>query len=349
MFYTINNHLYKKNNAFVGSAHIDFTRYLTLIQSNGGTITASNLTGYAGDISNLSYTANPNYYFQNWSNTGGNIQGNTFTYDEGNASIQGNFVQMSITNYVSASANKAADYRLLPSDFSYSTDYPSSACLPTVKVGGAAFAFKATISNSSPKNCVIFDFPADGVSMHWDGTKYVQDGGAHSKLIGGLVNYNQTKSAYNFNTDCTIFYAFADSNYYNLGGTSPQMDYLYYNPDKCYLILDNYSELKGSSCYVNYRNFWSGDKTTIKYVFGGAKEIAWGPMKHYQRPISAYVNGEFVLSGYNNHSFIPGSAASNCGICSASGDGSKFRLNPCSGFRNIEFAQFTNQDDAGHW
>ena len=345
MFYTINNHLYKKNNAFVGSAHIDFTRYLTLIQSNGGTITASNLTGYAGDTSNLSYTANPNYYFQNWSNTGGNIQGNTFTYGEGDASIQGHFVQMSITNYVSASANKAADYRLLPSDISYSEDTPNSACLPTVKVGGAAFAFKATISNSSPKNCVIFDFPADGVSLHWDGTKYVQDGDAHSKLIGGLTKYNQTKSADNFNTDCTIFYAFADSNYYNLGGTSPQMDYLYYNPDKCYLILDNYSELKGSSCYVNYRNFWSGDKTTIKYVFGGAKEIPWGPMKHYQRPISAYVNGEFVCSGYNNHSFIPGSAASNCGICSASGS----TLTPCSGFRNIEFAQFTNQDDAGHW
>ena len=95
MFYTINNHLYKKNNAFVGSAHIDFTRYLTLIQSNGGTITASNLTGYAGDTSNLSYTANPNYYFQNWSNTGGNIQDNTFTYDEGNASVKANFIFLS--------------------------------------------------------------------------------------------------------------------------------------------------------------------------------------------------------------------------------------------------------------
>ena len=91
------------------------------------------------------------------------------------------------------------------------------------------------------------------------------------------------------------------------------------------------------------------DKTTIKYVFGGAKEIPWGPMKHYQRPISAYVNGEFVCSGYNNHSFIPGSAASYCGICSASWNGSNYKLNPCSGFRNIEFAQFTNQDDAGHW
>lgn len=346
MFYTINNHLYKKNNAFVGSAHIDFIRHLTLIQSNGGTITASNLTGHDGDTSNLSYTANQNYYFKNWSNTGGNIQGNTFTYGDGNASIKGNFVQMSITNYSAASANKAADYR---TDGGLVRDSPLSACLPTAKVGNGTFAFKATISNSTPKDFVVFDFIAHGVSLYWDGTKYVQDSGAISNLIGGLTQFNQTKSADNLNTDCTIFYAFADSTFWNLGGTSPQIDYLYYNPDKCYLILANYNNFVGSSCYVNYRNFWSGDKTTIKYVFGGAREIAWGSKKHYQRPISAYVNGEFVLSGYNNHSFVPISATSTCGICSASGSGSNYKLVPCSGFRNIEFAQFTNQDDAGHW
>ena len=81
MFYTINNHLYKKNNAFVGSANIDFTKYLTLIQSDGGTITASNLTGYAGDTSNLSYTANSGYAFSGYSIVGGgSIQNNTYTF-----------------------------------------------------------------------------------------------------------------------------------------------------------------------------------------------------------------------------------------------------------------------------
>ena len=166
MFYTINNHLYKKNNAFVGSAHIDFTRNLTLIQSNGGTITASNLTGYAGDTSNLSYTTNPNYYFKNWSNTGGNIQGNTFTYDEGNASIQGNFKQIELYNYSGVSANKAADYDIY--DGSIGHDFPGSARLPKLKVDFNPFAYKVTISNSSPKDMVFFDFLSTGIGKTFE-------------------------------------------------------------------------------------------------------------------------------------------------------------------------------------
>ena len=99
MFYTINNHLYKKNNAFVGSAHIDFTRHLNLVQVVGGTISANKLTGYAGDQVTLSLTKDNEYWHTNgYSLTGeGSIQGNTFTFGEGDAYIQGNFLTNAIT------------------------------------------------------------------------------------------------------------------------------------------------------------------------------------------------------------------------------------------------------------
>ena len=339
MFYTINNHLYKKNNAFVGSAHIDFTRYLTLIQSNGGTITASNLTGYAGDTSDLSYTANPNYYFQNWSNTGGNIQGNTFTYDEGNASIQGHFKQIEFDSYSSESANKAADYNILGE---YNEIYNDNPKLGKVKLSNLPFAYKVTISNSSPKDMVFFDFLTTGTSYKWNlnTNQFDVTPEQPSSLVGGLSN--GWKGALNWtsglgNNDICIFRAIADPTF-NLQ-TNPELTYLYYDANKCYT-----SGIEGN-VRVMYRNYWSGDKTTIKYVWGSPREIQWDVVKHYQRPISAYVNGEFVCSGYNNHSFVPTSAISDVGI--TSGNGTSYK--PCSGFRNIEFAQFTNQDDAGHW
>lgn len=346
MFYTINNHLYKKNNAFVGSAHIDFTRYLTLIQSNGGTITASNLTGYAGDTSNLSYTANPNYYFQNWSNTGGNIQGNTFTYDEGNASIQGNFKQIELYNYSGVSANKAADYDIYDGRIGH--DVPYSARLQTLKVDfNNPFAYKVTISNSSPKDMVFFDFLSTGASFTWnkETNKFDASPEKPSSLVGG-ISYGWA-GALNWtsglgNNDVCIFRAIKDP-VFKLQ-TSPELTYLYYDANKCYTsgIEDNVR--------VMYRNYWSGDKTTIKYIWGSPREIQWDIVKHYQRPISAYVNGEFVCSGYNNHSFLPYSAVSVVGITSGGfTTGGKRTFYPCTGFRNIEFAQFTNQDDAGHW
>lgn len=99
MFYTINNHLYKKNNAFVGSAHIDYTRHLNLVQVVGGTIYANKLTGYAGDQVTLSLTKDNEYWHTNgYSLTGeGSIQGNTFTFGEGDAYIQGNFLTNAFT------------------------------------------------------------------------------------------------------------------------------------------------------------------------------------------------------------------------------------------------------------
>ncbi len=64
---------------------------LTLQTDGHGTITATTTTGYPGDTSILSTTANTHYAFQSYSITGGLINGNTFTFENSDATAQANF------------------------------------------------------------------------------------------------------------------------------------------------------------------------------------------------------------------------------------------------------------------
>lgn len=64
---------------------------LTLQTDGHGTITATTTTGYPGDTSILSTTANTHYAFQSFSITGGLINGNTFTFENSDATAQANF------------------------------------------------------------------------------------------------------------------------------------------------------------------------------------------------------------------------------------------------------------------
>jgi len=91
MFYTFNNHLYGKNGAFIGSAHIDFTRYLTLLQTSGGSISANKMSGYDNDIVTLSNTANTAYNFTRYDLTGATLTANQFKFNGSDVTAKGVF------------------------------------------------------------------------------------------------------------------------------------------------------------------------------------------------------------------------------------------------------------------
>jgi hypothetical protein len=74
---------------------------LTLCASEGGTVTASVLTGLPGDTVTLTPTYNTYYRFNNYSVTGGTIAGNTFTFGNEDATVQANFK----VNYFTATGN----------------------------------------------------------------------------------------------------------------------------------------------------------------------------------------------------------------------------------------------------
>ena len=66
--------------------------YTLTLQTDGhGTLTANSLTGYPGDTVTLIPTYDTYYRFNDYSNTGGSIVGDVFTFGDGNATAQANF------------------------------------------------------------------------------------------------------------------------------------------------------------------------------------------------------------------------------------------------------------------
>lgn len=78
-------------NGYVSYENAPAYKTLTLYASEGGTITASVLTGMPGDTVTLTPTYNTYYRFNNYSVTGGTIAGNTFTFGNEDATAQANF------------------------------------------------------------------------------------------------------------------------------------------------------------------------------------------------------------------------------------------------------------------
>lgn len=77
--------------AKAGYSAIPVVYNLTLQTDGHGTLTANKVTGYAGDTVALNPTYNTYYRFNNYSNTGGSINGNTFTFGNSNATVKANF------------------------------------------------------------------------------------------------------------------------------------------------------------------------------------------------------------------------------------------------------------------
>ena len=74
---------------------------LTLQNDGHGTLAAGKTTGHSGDSTNLSTTANTYYQFNNYSVTGGTINGNTFTWNDSNATAKANFKLQTSANVYS--------------------------------------------------------------------------------------------------------------------------------------------------------------------------------------------------------------------------------------------------------
>lgn len=74
------------------SEYIPDPRYLTLNQTQGGSIAANKLSGYDGDIVTLSNTPSTDYNFSNYSVTGATLTSNQFAFNGGNVTAQANFV-----------------------------------------------------------------------------------------------------------------------------------------------------------------------------------------------------------------------------------------------------------------
>lgn len=126
--------------AFIGSdvsaqANFEEAVYTLTLQNDGhGTIAATKTTGRAGDTVTLSNTYNTYYRFNNYTVTGGTINGSTFTFGTQNATAKANFK----LNYFFASGRfahitnpTASGNRSVKSDFyAYKTYTSGAASIP---------------------------------------------------------------------------------------------------------------------------------------------------------------------------------------------------------------------------
>lgn len=71
--------------------NVPIVRTLTLQTDGHGTLTADKVTGYVGQTVTLTPTYNTYYRFKNYQNTGGSINGNTFTFSDADATVKANF------------------------------------------------------------------------------------------------------------------------------------------------------------------------------------------------------------------------------------------------------------------
>ena len=111
--------------AFNGSdvsaqANFEEAVYTLTLQNDGhGTIAATQTTGHAGDTVTLSNTYNTYYRFNNYTVTGGTINGSTFTFGNSDATAQANFKVNSFT--ASGGFEKGSDVTCSTTNTAYVT------------------------------------------------------------------------------------------------------------------------------------------------------------------------------------------------------------------------------------
>ncbi len=110
-------------NELVLKYYVPDPRYLTLNQTQGGTIAANKLSGYDGDTVTLSQTPSNGYAFNNYSITGATLTGSQFNFNGGNVTAQANYTQTAAKGIIT---NFPVTKTITGTNTAYSVDYKFS-------------------------------------------------------------------------------------------------------------------------------------------------------------------------------------------------------------------------------
>lgn len=352
MFYSFNNHLFEKGDGIIGSANVNWVRYINLTQTSGGTITAIPLSGRNGDNINLSYTANNNYIWNGWSNTGGNIQGNTFTFGDSDANIQGNFVYNPgpDLSYASASGSHLGYLR-----DDYKTRYISAGISASKAVtlginAKDALAYKITLkkTDKSPTSGRflmgggILAEPAFETSYRngeWVGVGTASWGGRYDQCYS--AGYNRS------NLWGSPLYLFT-----TYGPTMPYTQKMNIGYDPTNIISAHQGFPYTGRIDYFYNNGIQPSGFTIKYVLGARTKTYYDDGTGYERnPVSCFYNNKYVFSGYHVASIFTLASAkfNNVGSYGIEMADASGHFKPASGYCLVEAGAFSNVDDAYWW
>lgn len=201
-------------NGYVSYDNVTAFKTLTLCASEGGTVTASVLTGLPGDTVTLTPTYNTYYRFNNYSVTGGTIAGNTFTFGNEDATAQANFK----VNYFTATGNfeKGSNVSVVSTyNAAKSTNVGAKYALHQAHTGDIPTAWYATSNRWKPNNVSSYSITLN-TKMKFTTNKAIRNGitaGATGvSLIGStatqrqgfVTNLNDDQSmTYNYNKTFT--------------------------------------------------------------------------------------------------------------------------------------------------
>ena len=260
---------------------------LDLIQTNGGTISANKNRGYEDDQVNLSYTANGDYYFNGWSASKGSINGNTYTFANGDASAKGEFVNAGPQHSLHITFNSAAS-----TDKAYRVNNRDTGYIDNV-TGSNVSANHGTFVSGNPIICLHFKFKADpinlqdafyGMTTHASAWRKVWDSSMNSWQLDQSGPDDSIPEPY---TDPTRISA----NYIPmLSVWLPKTSATVYNdPNKSIKI--------GNQIYANSQDWYLKEndvKYFIRHVTGADTNHDWDRTTF----VSAYYNNEFICSAW---------------------------------------------------
>lgn len=139
--------------------NIPIVRTLTLQTDGHGTLTADKITGYAGQTVTLTPTYNTYYRFKNYQNTGGSINGNTFTFTDADATAKANF---SANAFTASGSFETGQYI----DGSYTGRFQgnagSSFALTSYHTNNVPASWYATSNRWNPSNASAYSITLNG-------------------------------------------------------------------------------------------------------------------------------------------------------------------------------------------
>lgn len=147
-------------------ANFEEAVYTLTLQTDGhGTIAATHTTGHAGDTVTLSNTYKTYYRFNNYTQTGGNLNGSTFTFGNQNATAKANFKVNSftatgdfgscVTSGKTGAANCTANSILRAHTGSWPSNWPANGSVWSVS-NASAYGVKANTTWEFGSNSKIY-------------------------------------------------------------------------------------------------------------------------------------------------------------------------------------------------
>lgn len=149
---------------------------LTLQNDGHGTISATKTTGYSGDTVTLSNTYKTYYRFNNYTQTGGSINGSTFTFGSQNATAKANFKVNAFT--ATGTFEKGSNVSVTANESQNKSSNVVKYAVHGAHTGAIPTAWYSTSNRWKPNNASAYKITLNGkLNLTGKGTGYNAGGG----------------------------------------------------------------------------------------------------------------------------------------------------------------------------